>query len=64
LAAAEGELVLVAACDMPWLVPEVLRLLLGEAHRHPEVDAVALRTGRGPEPLLCVYRRRVLPTVS
>ena len=64
LAASEGELVLVVACDMPWLAPDVLRLLLGEAHRHPEADAVALRTGRGPEPLLCVYRRRVLPTVT
>ncbi len=64
LAASEGELVLVAACDMPWLVPDVLRLLLGEAGRHPEADAVALRTGRGPEPLLCVYRRQVLPTVT
>lgn len=64
LAASEGELVLVAACDMPWLAPDVLRLLLDEALRHPEADAVALRTGRGPEPLLCVYRRQVLPTVT
>lgn len=64
LAAARGELVIVVACDMPWLAADVLRLLLAEAERHPEADAVALGTERGAEPLLCVYRRRVLPTVT
>lgn len=64
LAAACGKLVVVAAADMPWIEPAVLRLLLDEARREPETDAVTIRTGRGPEPLLCVYRPRVLPTVT
>jgi len=64
LEAARGELVVVAACDMPWIAPAVLQLLLGQARAHPETLVVALRTHRGPEPLLAVYRRQALPDVT
>lgn len=64
LKAAHGELVVVAACDMPWIAPAVLQLLLDQARAHSEALVVALRTHRGPEPLLAVYRRQALPDVT
>jgi molybdopterin-guanine dinucleotide biosynthesis protein A len=64
LEAARGELVVIAACDMPWIAPALLQLLLDRARAHPEARVVALRTHRGPEPLLAVYRRQSLPDVT
>jgi molybdopterin-guanine dinucleotide biosynthesis protein A len=51
---AHTEWVLAVACDMPFVRPEAVRLLL-EA-RSPEVDAVCFEVSGRPEPLLAVYR--------
>ncbi len=64
LAAARYDLVLVVAADMPWLEPAVLRLLVAEAVARPEAQIVALATDEAPQPLLAVYRRAALPTVT
>jgi molybdopterin-guanine dinucleotide biosynthesis protein A len=54
LAAARTEWVLAVACDMPFVSPEAVRVLL-EA-RTPERDAVCFTVGGRVEPLLAVYR--------
>jgi molybdopterin-guanine dinucleotide biosynthesis protein A len=54
LVGARTEWVLAVACDMPFVVPEAVRVLL-EA-RGPEVDAVCFTVAGRPEPLLAVYR--------
>jgi molybdopterin-guanine dinucleotide biosynthesis protein A len=51
---ARTEWVLAVACDMPFVSPAAVRLLL-EA-RGPEVDAVCFEVAGRPEPLLAVYR--------
>lgn len=51
---ARTEWVLAVACDMPFVSPEAVRLLL-EA-RDPETDAVCFEVAGRPEPLLAVYR--------
>ncbi|MGH2512811.1 MAG: molybdenum cofactor guanylyltransferase [Candidatus Limnocylindrales bacterium] len=61
---ARNDLVVVVAGDMPWVAPEILRLLLAEARRRPSASCVALRTERGLEPLLAVYRRSTLAQVT
>ena len=54
---------LVVAGDMPHLSAAVIGLLLGAAG--PGVDAVGLRIGPLPEPLLCLYRvAEVRPRVA
>ncbi len=54
LVGARTEWVLAVACDMPFIAPEAVRVLL-EA-RGPEVDAVCFTAGARVEPLLAVYR--------
>ncbi|MBN1208275.1 MAG: molybdenum cofactor guanylyltransferase [Myxococcaceae bacterium] len=54
LAGARTAWVLVVACDMPFVQPAAVRVLL-EA-RAPEVDAVCFTVGERVEPLLAVYR--------
>lgn len=49
--------VLAVACDMPFVRPEAVRLLL-EA-RGPEVDAVCFEVSGRLEPLLAVYRAKL-----
>ena len=62
LAAASRPWVIVLACDMPFVTPDVLRFLL--AHR-ADVDVVMPRVGGREEPLHAVYRREVcLPAVE
>lgn len=46
--------VLVLACDMPFLVEGLLRLLLARAESG---DGAWIRTTRGPEPLVACYRQ-------
>jgi len=46
--------VLVLACDMPFLVEGLLRLLLA---RSESCDGAWVRTARGPEPLVACYRQ-------
>ena len=48
------EWVLAVACDMPFVQPEAIRVLLDA--RAPEVDAVAFTVAQRVEPLLAVYR--------
>jgi molybdopterin-guanine dinucleotide biosynthesis protein A len=60
LAGARTEWVLAVACDMPFISPEAVRVLL-EA-RAPEVDAVCFTVGGRVEPLLAVYRASLAGT--
>jgi molybdenum cofactor guanylyltransferase len=65
LGAARHELVLVAAADMPWVAPPLLRMLVVRIRDAPSTTHVAVvATKRGPEPLLACYRRGTLPVVS
>ncbi|MDY7231293.1 molybdenum cofactor guanylyltransferase [Hyalangium rubrum] len=54
LQAARTEWVLAVACDMPFITPEALQVLL-EA-RGPQLDAVCFTVAGRVEPLLAVYR--------
>lgn len=61
LAAATTDRLLVVACDLPFLTPEALRLLL----REPGADAVVAREPGGrAQPLCACYARRLLPIVE
>ncbi len=64
LRACEASAVLVVPCDLPELDPRVLLALLALAPIEAEFDVVAPRTARGFEPLLAVYRPRILPEVE
>jgi molybdopterin-guanine dinucleotide biosynthesis protein A len=55
---AAAERVLIAACDMPYLTPELLRQLAATAG-----DAVVTDSGR-LHPLCAVYHRKLLPLVE
>lgn len=54
LVGARTEWVLAVACDMPFVSPEAVRVLLGA--RGPEVDAVCFTVEGRVEPLLGAYR--------
>jgi molybdopterin-guanine dinucleotide biosynthesis protein A len=54
LDAAEANVVIVVACDMPFLEATVLRQLLALAEGH---DGAWARSARGVEPLMACYRR-------
>lgn len=61
LKSAEDDWVLAVAADMPWLMPEVVRLLWdarGDAQVVMPVGA------KGPEPLLALYHRDCLPVAE
>jgi molybdopterin-guanine dinucleotide biosynthesis protein A len=60
LAAARGELAWVAACDVPLLAPALVTALLGRAARLRDADVVVPRWRGYLEPLLAVYRTRVM----
>jgi molybdopterin-guanine dinucleotide biosynthesis protein A len=53
--------VLCVACDMPFIEPGILALLLGSDAGE---DALVPRVGGHPEPLLAVYRRSALPAIE
>jgi molybdenum cofactor guanylyltransferase len=55
------EWVLVKATDMPFLVPELIPLLL---QARAEVDVVVPMVGDYHEPLLALYHRRCLPAIA
>lgn len=61
VAATRGELVCVAACDMPWPSAEVYRLLLGLADAQ---DVVIPRPAEEYETMHAVYRRTCLPAME
>lgn len=58
LEALQGEGALLAACDMPFLSPELLAYLSAQ---ELDADAVVPLSSRGPEPFLALYSRRLLP---
>ncbi len=64
LAAAEAPWVAVAACDLPFIEPAVLLALAALAPVDSEHDVVAPLGARGPEPLLALYRKRLLPELE
>ncbi|MDF1562292.1 MAG: molybdenum cofactor guanylyltransferase [Deltaproteobacteria bacterium] len=63
LTASETDWVLLLACDLPGLDAALLEGLLGRLEGVGEHDAVAVRSARGPEPLVALYHRRLLPEI-
>ncbi len=63
LRAAEHELCVVVACDLPFLQPRLLRYLVDLA-ASDGADATVPRSGGRPQPLHAVYRRSCLPAVE
>jgi molybdopterin-guanine dinucleotide biosynthesis protein A len=49
---------LVTACDMPFIQPAMLRLLLGAVE--PHLDVIIPKTAKGFEPLMAIYSKRCL----
>ena len=64
LSACDASAVLVAACDLPDVDPRVLLALLALAPAEGGADIVAPLGPRGPEPLLAIYRPRLLPELE
>ena len=64
LRACESSAVLVTACDMPLLAPELLLGLLALVPVQGGADVVAPLGPHGPEPLLAVYRPRLVPEIE
>jgi molybdopterin-guanine dinucleotide biosynthesis protein A len=57
LAAASSEWVVTLACDMPFVTPKVIQVLLSE--RAPDVDVVAFQAAGRLQPLLAAYRASI-----
>jgi molybdopterin-guanine dinucleotide biosynthesis protein A len=64
LRACESTATAVAACDLPELDPRVVLALCALVPTRGGSDVVAAEGERGPEPLLAVYRPRILPEVE
>jgi molybdopterin-guanine dinucleotide biosynthesis protein A len=64
LAACEASAVLVAACDLVHLDPRVVLALTALAPVEGAADVIAPLGPRGPEPLLAIYRPRLLPELE
>jgi len=64
LRACDASAVLVAACDLPEIDPRVVLALAALVPVDGGADVVAPRGPRGPEPLLAIWRPRVLPEVT
>jgi molybdopterin-guanine dinucleotide biosynthesis protein A len=64
LRACEAPAVLVTACDMPLLSRELLLGLLALVPTQGGSDVVAPLGPNGPEPLLAVYRPRLVPEIE
>jgi len=63
LQAARTDAVLVAACDMPEIQPQLVLALLALTPSRGGPEIVVPQGPDGPEPLLAVYRRSLLPTL-
>jgi molybdopterin-guanine dinucleotide biosynthesis protein A len=61
LQAAHAELVVILACDLPFITRELVERLIAEIQ--PDDDVVMPRSRRGLEPLCAVYRRRSAPVI-
>jgi molybdopterin-guanine dinucleotide biosynthesis protein A len=55
--------VVVVACDLPYLTPDVVTSLVSAAKAHPTADVVVARTNF-VEPGCALWRRRALPVVA
>lgn len=64
LHASASEAVLVAACDLPGLHPRFLLALLAHVPAADGPEIVAPVGPNGPEPLIAVYRRVLLPEIE
>lgn len=64
LDAIETPYAFVAACDMPFVAPDLVRAMVAQAGAYPSNDALVLRTSQGIEPLHAVYSRACLPAVT
>jgi molybdenum cofactor guanylyltransferase len=64
LACAEAPWVLIAACDMPDLQPALLLALCALAPVESPYSIIVPEGPRGPEPLLALYRPRLLPLLE
>lgn len=62
---ATHDLVFIAACDMPFLVPGLMREMLSQLAAHAELDAVIVSQHHGREHLHAALRRQtVLPRIE
>lgn len=64
LRASASDAVLVAACDLPGLHPRFLLALLAHVPAVDGPEIVAPVGPNGPEPLIAVYRRVLLPEIE
>ncbi len=64
LAACEASAVLVAACDLVHLDPRIVLALLALAPVDGKADVIVPMGPRGAEPLLAIYRPRLLPELE
>ena len=58
-----GEDLLVLACDMPLIEPELLQELLSQYDQHASYDAFIYTNDSEPEPLCGVYKAKGLATI-
>lgn len=58
---APTEIVLILACDMPFITAPFVTALVGHAESEPAADAIIPTDSHGRHPLCAVYRRRVAP---
>jgi molybdenum cofactor guanylyltransferase len=59
---AQNPYVFVSACDTPFIMKELVALVLSEIR--PGIDAVIPETPSGQEPLLAVYGKTALPVIE
>ncbi len=63
LAQPSHPVIVLVACDMPYLNAATVRRLAQTAHQHPEIDAVVAKTDRR-EPLCAAYRAEACRPVA
>lgn len=57
--------ILVSACDMPYINPEIVRLIKDEAtERFKSYDAIIPIFNERPQPLLGAYSKRLIPEIK
>ena len=64
LNAIETPYAFVVACDMPFVLPDLVRAMVDLTIADPSHDVLVLRTSQGIEPLHAVYSRACLPVVT
>ncbi len=64
LEATDNDWLFLVACDMPFIQPALIRHMAELALTTPDIEAVALRSLGGLEPLHAAYRRDIGPHVA